>query len=232
MSTQGKGALAEEALSEEAVESYLRAHPDFFERHLSLLEVLRLPHPSGVAVSLIERQMAVLRDKNRALERKLMDLVHTARENERLSQRMHQLALGVMEAESLDAVLAITQEQLRNEFRADVVVVRLCGDPVQGMHFMAEDDPAMQSLAHLFEHRRPVCGRLSDTQLHALFTEEDAPTVASAVAVPLLDGTRPLGFLALGSQEASRFHPGMGTLFLGYLGEIISHAIGARLGRA
>lgn len=221
--------LAEDALSEEAVEAWLRAHPDFFERHLALLEVLRLPHPAGGgAVSLIERQIGWLRDKNRQLERKLLDLVQVARENERLSQRMHHLALGLMDADSLDAVLATTQEQLRTEFRADHVVVRLLGNPGDGLHFMAGNDPALDALEKLFETRRPLCGRLSDEQLSALFPEDDEP-LQSAVAVPLMEGSRRLGVLALGSREETRFHPGMGTLFLGYLGEIISHAVATRL---
>ncbi|WP_018233196.1 DUF484 family protein [Thioalkalivibrio thiocyanodenitrificans] len=220
--------LAEDALSEETVEAWLRAHPDFFERHVALLDVLRLPHPSGGAVSLIERQIGWLRDKNRQLERKLMDLVQVARENERLSQRMHQLALGLMDADSLDAVLATTQEQLRTEFRADHVVVRLLGDPAEGLHFVSESDACLQRFEPLFENRRPLCGRLSDEQLTALFPDAQDP-IQSAVAVPLMEGSRRMGILALGSREDTRFHPGMGTLFLGYLGEIISHAVATRL---
>jgi uncharacterized protein len=220
--------LAEDALSEEAVEAWLRAHPDFFERHMALLDILKLPHPSGGAVSLIERQIGWLRDKNRQLERKLMDLVQVARENERLSQRMHQLALGLMDADSLDAVLATTQEQLRTEFRADHVMVRLLGDPQLGLHFVGETDAAMQLFEDLFETRRPLCGRLSGEQMAALFPEASDP-VKSAVVVALMDGNRRMGILALGSREDTRFHPGMGTLFLGYLGEIISHAVATRL---
>jgi len=220
--------LADEGLSEEAVEAWLRSHPDFFERHLALLDVLKLPHPTGSAVSLIERQIGWLRDKNRSLERKLLDLVQLARENERLSQRMHHLALGLMDADSLDGVLATTQEQLRTEFRADHVVVRLVGDPAEGLHFTEQDDSSLQPFEQLFETRRPICGRLADEQLATLFPEAEHP-VQSAVAVPLMEGSRRLGILALGSREDTRFHPGMGTLFLGYLGEIISHAVSTRL---
>ena len=220
--------LAEDTLSEEAVEAWLRAHPDFFERHEALLDILKLPHPAGGAVSLIERQIGWLRDKNRQLERKLMDLVQVARENERLSQRMHQLALGLMDADSLDAVLATTQEQMRTEFRADHVVVRLLGDPTCGLHFTGDSDPAVQLFEDLFETRRPLCGRLSGEQMEALFPEAAEP-VQSAVVVALMEGSRRMGILALGSREGTRFHPGMGTLFLGYLGEIISHAVATRL---
>ncbi|MFP4079367.1 MAG: DUF484 family protein [Ectothiorhodospira sp.] len=232
MNTPGKSALDEEPITEDSVEAYLRAHPDFFERHLPLLETLRLPHPCGDAVSLIQRQITVLREKNHTLERKLMGLVKVARENERLSQRMHHLALELMEAEDLDTVLGITQDHLRTEFHADAVVIRICGDPALGMHFVQGDDPAIEGFSHLFEDRRPLCGRLSQLQLEALFPDEMVAEIRSAVVVPLLEGSDPLGLLALGSRDASRFHPGMGTLFLGYLGEIVSHAVSRRLAPA
>lgn len=223
MSSQSRPDATDDGLTEAAVEAYLRAHPDFFERHLSLLDVLKLPHPVGGAVSLVERQVGVLREKNRQLERKLLDLVQVARDNEHLSSRLHHLALGLMDADGLDAVLATVQEQLRGEFKADHAVIRLLGEAGQGPHFIAASSAELAAFEDLFRNRRPVCGRLTGAQRGFLFGEQ-AGAVASAVMVPLL-GTEPLGILALGSHEASRFHPGMGTLFLGYLGELISKAV-------
>ena len=225
MSTQGKQGLKDESISEEAVEQYLRAHPDFFERHMALLSVLKLPHTTGGAVSLIERQVGVLRDKNHQLERKLMDLVQVARDNEHLSSRLHQLALGLIEADGIDAVLATTQDVLRSEFKADHVVIRLLGDAqrAQSLHFVARDHPDMAQFNTAFEDKRPICGRLGATQLSFLFGD-DAEHIGSAVMVPLSEA-EPVGMLALGSHEQTRFHPGMGTLFLGYLGELVSRAV-------
>lgn len=223
MSSQSRPDATDDGLTEAAVEAYLRAHPDFFERHLSLLDVLKLPHPVGGAVSLIERQVSVLREKNRQLERKLLDLVQVARDNEHLSSRLHHLALGLMDADSLDAVLATVQEQLRGEFKADYVVIRLLGGDGQGPHFVASDSAGLAAFEDLMRDRRPVCGRLTEAQRAFLFGEA-AESVGSAVMVPL-SGTEPLGILALGSRDADRFHPGMGTLFLGYLGELISKAV-------
>lgn len=226
MTTQSERGTDETALNDEAVENYLRAHPDFFERHTELLTVMRLPHRvDGGAVSLVERQVALLREKNRQLERKLMDLVQVARDNEHLSSRLHRLALSLMDADGLDAVLATTQELLRGEFKADHVEVRLIGDLEAGSspHFVTTDDTGLNEFEELFETKRPLCGRLTEAQLQFLFSE-NAGSVASAVAVPLFS-TGKLGVLALGSGDESRFHPGMGTLFLGYLGELISGAV-------
>ncbi|MGH8501244.1 MAG: DUF484 family protein [Gammaproteobacteria bacterium] len=225
--------LEREALSEPAVEQYLLAHPDFFERHTGLLESLTIPHARGGAVSLVERQVAALRARNRQLERKLIDLVQVARDNESLSSRLHRLALALMEADGLQEVIATTRELLRSEFPSTQVVLKLFRNPRTALqasaHLLAEDDTAASLFDGLFKTKRPVAGLLADARVNYLFDAE-VGGVASAVMVPLVDGKR-LGVLALGSAEQDRFHVGMGTLFLGYLGELVSRAIGSHLGR-
>ncbi|MEJ2060301.1 MAG: DUF484 family protein [Gammaproteobacteria bacterium] len=212
---------------ETAIVEYLRSHPDFFERHQALLEILKLPHPTGGAVSLIERQLGVMRDKIRFLERKLQELVDVARENEQLSMRLHHLALGLIEADSLDAVLALTKEQLREGLRTDYVAIRLFSDEARenDLHFISPSHPALAAETRLFKERRPVCGRFKPELLQLLFGDE-AETIESAVLVPLGDR---LGLLALGAQDPQRFHPGMGTLFLGYLGDLVGQALTLQL---
>ncbi|MBA2491026.1 MAG: DUF484 family protein [Gammaproteobacteria bacterium] len=225
--------LAGETLSDPAIEHYLREHPEFFERHSGLLETLAVPHVRGGAVSLVERQVAVLRERNRQLERKLTELVQVARENESLSSRLHRLAVALMEADGLQDVIATTRELLRNEFPSTQVVLKLFRNPRTALqasaHLLASDDPAAPLFDGLFRNKRPVAGLLTDARVDFLFDTE-AGQVASAVMVPLVDDRR-LGVLALGSVEQDRFRVGMGTLFLGYLGELVSRAIGAHLGR-
>lgn len=231
MSRQTTSEPLPESLTEEDVSGFLREHPDFFVRHLPLLEVLQLPHPTQGAISLVARQMGVLRERNRQLERKLNELIQLARENEKLSANLHRLALGLIQADSLDSVLATTREQLFEEFKADEVVVRLMGaNAVESLHAKEADGQMVSHFAELFDRRRPLCGHASREQLDWLFGSEVAEILGSAVLIPLLD-TEPLGVLALGSREASRFHPSMGTLFLGYLGELVGAAISKRLGR-
>ncbi|OBS08391.1 DUF484 family protein [Acidihalobacter prosperus] len=231
MTRQTTSEPCQDPLSETEVADYLRAHPDFFARHLSLLEVLRLPHPTHGAVSLVERQTAVLRERNRQTERKLKELIQLARENEQLSANLHRLGLGLLQADSLDSVLATTREQLCDEFKADEVVVRLIGTEAAGAPYASPaDDPGLAHFSGLFEHRRPICGRAERAQLDWLFGGEVADSLGSAVLIPLVD-TQPLGVLALGSRDTARFHPSMGTLFLGYLGELVGAAVSNRLGR-
>lgn len=209
-------------LDEEVVARYLHIHPDFFTRHDDLLETMHLPHGGGGTISLVERQVALLRERIRGLERRFGDLVQVARENEQLAQQLHKLTLGLLEADSLSAALATIDEILRSEFRtAHVAVYLIAKEGREGMHFADADAPVFARLSELLATRRPRCGRLSTDQNTALFPEA-GERIASTVLIPLLDGARPLGLMALGSEDAERFHQGMGTLFLGYLGETVS----------
>lgn len=230
MTTESSRDLQPRDLTDEAVEFYLCQHPDFFERKPALLTSLKLPHPTGGAVSLIERQVELLRSKNRQLERKLMALVQVARDNEGLSTRLHRLALGLMEAESLDDVLATTKELLLSEFPSTTIAIRLLASLPEAAgrpEVMHLDSPGAALLDQLLECKRPLCGALKEDEKWFVFGPA-AKEVISAVITPLSDG-RKFGLLGLGSARAGRFKAGMGTLFLDYLAELVSRAIREQL---
>ncbi len=212
------------AISAEAVETYLQSHKEFFVGREELLERINLPHGKRGTVSLVERQVAVLRDKNKVLEHKLLDLLKVARENEELSSRLHHLALGLLESQGLDDVVASAREQLLQAFKADFVTLNLFPRTSKdnSLHYTTSNEVS-EHFADSFESRRPRCGGMSDEDVRCLFGELEGQ-ISSAVLVPLIDA-EPLGFIAMGSREKARFHPGMGTLFLGYLGELVTQAI-------
>jgi len=210
-------------LEEKTVADYLRDNPEFFHNNPSLLASLEIPHACGPAVSLVEHQVKVLRDQNRQLKRKLMDLVHVARDNNRLNERMHQMTLGLINTNSLEALLDTLREHLQGEFKADTVTLRLAGMPEALARECGVDlyDPADPELAHFksfFKSGRPQCGRFKNEQLRYLFGDQ-AEAIESVALIPLGQHSA-YGLLAIGSQDAARFHPGMGTLFLTHLGEL------------
>lgn len=228
MSTQHKAGLSEEVLSEKAVVDYLREHPNFFEQHAGLLAILKVPHPSGAAVSLIERQVSLLREQNRHLKRKLLDLVQIGRDNEQLAERMHVLGLSLMKSQDLNEMLNALRDTLHSEFHADAVAVQLFDGYDAKAHgtwiqSLRKDDPAFGALDNFFKHHRPLCGRLKPEQIACLFGPQ-ASEIGSAVLLPLGEQGR-YGLLAIGSREHDRFHPGMGTLFLKHMGELVSRAL-------
>lgn len=231
MSTQRKPEFVEPDLSEAAVHDYLRRNPDFFERHAALLGTLRLPHVTGGTVSLVERQVSVLRQKDVKLERKLKELLNVARANDVLAGKIHGLALGLLNAGSLSETLAVIEAALRTAFDADQSVLVYFGGPepteliASGRFFrpMRREDPELQPFATFLGSSHPRCGQVRDSQRDFLFgraTDE----VGSAALVPLGEECR-LGFLAIGSVSAERFHPAMSFDFLARMGELVAEAL-------
>lgn len=224
-SQEHRNNYSEEAISEKSVEEYLRTHPDFFLHNPLLLTQLKVPHNCGAAVSLIEHQVTTLRDQNRQLKDKLMDLVNVARDNDRLNERMLRLILALMETKSLDDVLITLEENLLGEFQADAVAIRLF-DPnneISKTHHdkvMTETNDTLLLFENFFKSNRPLCGRLKQQQLEYLFNTQGSK-ISSAALVPLGRKSN-LGILAIGSFEHERFHPGMGTVFLKQMSTLIT----------
>lgn len=231
MSTQRKPEFAEETLSDAAVHDFLKRNPDFFERHASLLGTLRLPHVAGGTVSLVERQVSMLRQKDLRRDRKLKDLVEVARANDALAVKIHRLALRLLAARDLPQTLQAIETSLRTAFGADQSVLVLFGDPSTfpeteiGRFFrpVDRDDPAMRPFATFLVSSQPRCGQVRDAQRNVLFGSE-TDEVGSAALVPLGEKCE-IGFLAIGSVDADRFHPGMSFDFLARLGELVAGAL-------
>ncbi|HLU05890.1 MAG TPA: DUF484 family protein [Woeseiaceae bacterium] len=231
MSTQRKAEFTEDVLSEADVHSYLQRNPDFFERHASLLGALRLPHATGAAVSLVERQVSVLRQRDLKLERKLKELLEVARANDALAGKIHKTALDLLEARDLPQTLDTVEIALRTAFGADHAVLVVFGEPAsfgdsspsRFFRPMERDDPALQPFSTFMSSSNPRCGQVRDAQRDFLFGQQ-TNEVGSAALVPLGDECQ-VGFLAIGSVDADHFHPGMSFDFLKRLGELISVAL-------
>ena len=94
------------ALFPEDVADYLKNNPGFFEQYADLMAQIFLPHPhGGRAVSLAERQMLTLREKNRATESKLAELIAFGEENDAISEKVHRLSVALIAAETFQAVI-------------------------------------------------------------------------------------------------------------------------------
>jgi len=213
--------IADAMMDESIIAKYLTSHPDFFQRHAELLSNIQVPHGAGTA-SLIERQVAILREKSRDLEEQLNGLIRTARGNEQIVTRLQRFTLELMRADGIDDVIGTCQEVLREDFNADFVTLKIIGGD-DTMHFVEQTNKNLKSFDNLFKSKRPICGRLNDEQQSFLF-EKNTDLINSTALVPLFS-TEKLGILALGSKDESRFHPGMGTVFISHLGELISTSI-------
>jgi len=213
------------------VAAWLRDHSDFFVRHPDLAETLRVPHPCKPAVSLLEYQNHLLRERGQRLHAKLLELVSIARNNDRLAERVQRLALNLLDARGgLDELLHGIKAILRDEFQADCIVLCLAEPPpTAGLSAVEEflRPDVVGLFDDVFQLGRPRCGRLTPEQA-AVLCSQDASNVASAALIPL-GGESWRGLLVVGSFDAGRFYPGVGTLFLERIGELVSQALQARL---
>ena len=233
MSTLKQLHVADTGLTEDAIAEYLQANPEFFERHSSLLNNLRLPHDAGgPAVSLVERQVLVLRQKNLKLERKLNDLLDVARSNDALATRIHALAMLMLAAPDQSGAVQVLEEQLRISFNADQSVLVVFDSPAGGavgsrfLRVADRDDPAIAPFRTFLQSNAPRCGQVRDTQRDYLFGAGNVE-IGSVALVPLGQKSE-LGFLAIGSRDSNHFHPGMSIDFLARLGELVSCALRTR----
>ncbi len=210
------------------VESYLADHPDFFLGREALLSRLRLTHPgSGAAISLIERQVALLREDNERLSAQLHELLEVARDNEQLTTRLHHLTLSLIDAATFEEVVDVLEDELHDQFRADAVELRLFSALAAEQQLANENQSGRPAEAAKFreflERGSPLCGHLGSEQLVFLFGTL-ADDIGSAALIPVR-GEGIVGVLAIGSRDTDRFHAGKGTHFLARLGEIVSRTL-------
>ncbi len=230
MTTSQVRSSADSPTDEESIGNYLRQNPDFFVRNEPLLAHLRLPHARGsAAVSLVERQVEVLREKNQALESKFAELVRVARGNEVLVEKIHRFTRRLMGAGSKHDIVVQIEKSLREDFEAFNSTLVLFGNAGSGLaadrfvQLVERGDTRLAGFESLLSSGKPRCGQVRDTQREFLFGTE-AGSIGSLALVPLR-GSAPVGLLVLGSHERDRFHPGMSTDFLATLGELIGDAL-------
>jgi uncharacterized protein len=229
MTTREARGLAAADAEEESVASYLQHHPEFFERHQAVLARLRLPHArGGSTISLVERQIEVLREKLAGLEAKLAELVRVARANDAISERLHRftrrMVRGVPRAEAIARIEAGLREDF-DAFHAALVLIGPRPDPQlpRFARIVPADDANLKSFESLFASGKPRCGQARDSQREFLFGPEGLE-MASVALVPLGEKGS-VGLLALGSTDRDRFHPGMSTEFLAHMAELIADSL-------
>lgn len=208
---------------------YLRNHPAFFEDHQDVLAGMILSHESGSAVSLIERQVQILREQKEEQKRKLQNLISTAQNNEKLNNNVNALILELLDASSLNGVIEVIEQRMRADFEADAVVVKLLasGNELLKEHgeLTAWQQPALVIGEKVMTARHPMCGSFNAEQMQALFDDAD---IQSAGVVPLVKNENSkncYGIIAIGSYDPQRFRADMGTLFLSLLGQVLTRIL-------
>ena len=214
-------------MNAEDVVLFLRGHPQFFDQHPELLEKIYVPHPhGGRAIPLAERQILALRDKAKLLEGKLGELLRFGEENEAISEKVHRLSVALAAARDFPALAHSLYFHLREDFAVPHVALRIWGKSVPADFDEAQAVDEAQRI-HAATMGAPQCGPAAGNPFVPWFGEA-AEHVRSVALVPL-GQTAAFGLLALGSEDARRFFPEMGTLYLRRIGELCAAGVTARL---
>ena len=216
-------------ITEDDIADFLANTPDFFERHAQLLSSVQLLSPDNHrSVSLQERQAQMLRDKIRALEMRIMDMIRHGNENMIITEKLQKWACELLQTPASERVPSALKN-IESRFQVPQVAVRLWG-----VADVFADAPYAQTVGEDLKQlaaslASPLVGATTDVEAVQWL---QAPAQAASVALlPLrLHKTdAPFGLLVLASPDAQRFHSGMGTDFLEHLAELCSAALSALL---
>jgi len=210
------------------VAAYLEEHPEFFRQHPQVLEKLRLPHSSGAAVSLVEKQLTVLRERNTELRARLNTLLDTSKANDGLFNKSRTLVLDLIKSNSAERIFRVLSESLHDDFGIEFYSLILL-DQERSAPGVCTISAAVlgETLPAISTSRQPLCGVFRPAEMELLFGE-NATDVGSAVAIPLATKTF-YGILALGSSDPHRYHSGMDTLFLQFITDVVNVVLPSKL---
>lgn len=205
-----------------AVADYLQQHPEFFAEYADLLSEIYVPHPhGGHAIPIAERQIVTLREKNGQLEEKLRELLQFGGENDAISEKLHRSTLALYSATDLETTLGVLYHSLQEDFQVPHVALRLWGR-VPEQSYLPELAATSQELRdYAAALGAPYCGPHAPFEARDWF--EGAAALTSFAFLPLRTH-QTFGLLALGSDDATRFYAGMGTMYLTRLAELASVA--------
>jgi len=211
------------ALEAEAIAAYLLKHPDFFAEHDELLNAMRIPHQRGDTVSLVERQLKLLRERNIEMRHRLSQLMDVARDNDRLFEKTRRLNLALMDATSLEEIVIAVEDSLRQEFAVPFVSLILFSDNAMPVGRWVSSSEAQKAIGGLIGEKT-VCGALREHELAFLFGAEQSKEVGST-AIVTLNHLGLHGVLAIGSRDPQHYKSSVGTLFLNYIADVLGRLL-------
>ena len=199
----------------EEVAQYLQEHPQFFEENIETLVQINLPHPhGGRTISLSERQLVALREKNKQLEKNLREMIATAKENDALQKKVHEFVISLFAGRDLISLQEMIPHLLRDIFAVPHTALRL----------WQISPPSAEVLAFADAQEQPVCLHHAAHDSAGWFGES-AAQLHSYAYLPLHAGSDTVGLLVLASEDKQRFYPEMGTVFLQRITEAVSSAL-------
>jgi len=219
-------------LTDAVVREYLKNHDDFLQRNPEMMDYLHISHASGSAISLVEKQVSVMRERNKDMRQRLKMLTANARDNDALFEQTRNLVLKLLDADSVASLYNTFMASMVHDFRVDyacmiLYIEKSCekggepGDDTSEDNGYRTDaqDTIKKEIGSLFRGTKPVCGTLRKEEFAFLFPAGDG--MGSAAIMPLSDNGEQLGLIAVGSADANRYNSKVGTLFLSHIADVM-----------
>ncbi|MBB5191859.1 hypothetical protein HNQ50_002589 [Silvimonas terrae] len=205
------------------VMQWLQENPGFFEDYADEIADIFVPHShNGQAVSLAERQLLTLREKNRAMEMRMAELLQFGEENDVISDLLQKLAVGLMQANDLPGIVGTLEYHLKERFLVPHVALRLWLPADAQLREFTPVGEAVYKLANNLVS--PYCGPYVTDEVVEWF-EGVGAELKSFALFALRTSDQPFGIMVLASNDPDRFFPDMGTLYLQRLSELLAAAI-------
>jgi uncharacterized protein YigA (DUF484 family) len=218
-------------LSADDVVSYLKTNPGFFVEQEDLLADLSLPHESGKAISLLERQVTILRDRGLDARQKLNNLLENARNNDQLFDTTRNLVLALLRAKDITEIADVAQDQLSNQANIDsceVIIVARQGLRVSDSVRLEAEDNLKERFADVFRLKRTHCGPIGEEQTQYLFPAS-GNNIKSTALCPVISNGDVLALIAFGNSSDNYFNVNLDTLFLDFIGHVVGAVLDKQL---
>lgn len=222
--------VAEADISDIQIVDYLKKNPEFFRHHPDILGDMTLPHASGKAVSLVERQVAILRERSIQTRHKLGELLDIASDNDALFNKTQALVLALLKATTIDELIATTRTQFEQQFDVESAsILLLCDNSkdaavnIDSSALRSRED-ATQHINNLLDHQQTLCSALREGEAGFLFAEPEKIGSAAVTArdIPAEgNDTRYTLLLSVAHQNSDHYNQNTGTLFLDYIADIL-----------
>ncbi len=215
-------------LTDDDIVQYLCQHKDFFIRNPSLLADLKLPHQTGGAISLVEKQVSILRERNNEFQQRLQSLVDNARRNDVLFEKTKRLILNLLEAKDINDLIDALLYSFDNDFEIEFTSLILFTEDNRQTILSGNDkvqqmpvETAQTILGTIISNNKTICGQLDIQEQQLLFQDTD---IGSTAIAPLAFG-KPLGVLAIANSDTDYYRSSMSTLFLSYIADILNRLL-------
>jgi uncharacterized protein YigA (DUF484 family) len=212
--------------NEQLVRDYLAHNPYFFEQNPDIFEAINISHDSGKAISLVERQVNLIRERNKELSTQIEYILSAAKENEVLMEKTKRLVLNLVQATDLNTLIKALNVSLKSDFSTEFFSLTLIDNGLISSNTSANivsKTDAEENIGAIITAKKAVCGIRNPKEIALLF-DTQADSIGSVIALPLKNNVT-FGILALGHSDSDFYSNNIGTVFIDYIGDLLNQLI-------